>query len=54
MTIAEALPWINLLLVPLFGVVLKINHRLAVLETSQKDHARRLDRLESDLAGLHA
>ena len=46
MTIAELLPYVNLLLVPTFAMVLSINSRLAVLETTQRSHAARLEKLD--------
>ena len=46
MTIAELLPWLNLLLVPAMGLLMSINTRLAQLETTQRAHAGRLEALD--------
>jgi hypothetical protein len=43
---ADALPWLNLLLVPAFGLLLKISNQLAAMHATQVEHARRLDILE--------
>lgn len=43
---ADALPWLNLLLVPAFGLLLKISNQLAAVMATQAEHARRLDNLE--------
>jgi hypothetical protein len=46
MTVAELLPWLNLLLVPAMGLLLSINTRLATLEAIQRNHAARLQKLD--------
>ncbi len=43
---AEVLPWLNLLLVPMVGLLIQINSRLARLEATQQHHAKRLQRLD--------
>lgn len=43
---AELLPWLNLLLVPVVGLLMQINSRLARLEATQDHHAKRLQRLD--------
>ena len=42
----EILPWLNLLLVPVVGLLIQINSRLARLEATQQHHAKRLQRLD--------
>tara|TARA_B100001250_G_scaffold210872_1_gene180965 strand:- start:557 stop:703 length:147 start_codon:yes stop_codon:yes gene_type:complete len=44
--VAEVLPWLNLLLVPMVGLLIQINSRLARLEATQQHHAKRLQRLD--------
>lgn len=46
----EILPWLNLLLVPSVGLLLRITQQLATLESTQRDHARRLEWLEKRVA----
>ena len=46
MTIAEVLPWVNLLLVPAIGMLMRIQTALATIQAVQDEHKRRLDRLE--------
>ena len=46
----DLLPWLNLLLVPTFGLVWKISHALATLEAVQREHERRLDFIERRVA----
>lgn len=48
----DVLPWLNLLLLPCAGLLARISAQLAALEATQKEHARRLDRFESDLAAF--
>ncbi len=43
---AELLPWLNLLLLPALGLLLSINTRLARLESVQRHHGARLERLD--------
>lgn len=50
--ITEVLPWLNLLSLPGLHLLVRITRQLAVLETRQEEHARRLDRIESDLLEL--
>ena len=47
--LADLLPWLNLLAVPTFGLVMTINSRLARLEATQDAHDKRLTRLESQI-----
>ena len=42
----HVLPWLNLLLVPMVGLLIQINSRLARLEATQQHHAKRLQRLD--------
>lgn len=42
----EILPWLNLLLVPVVGLLMQINSRLAHLEATQDHHGARLARLD--------
>lgn len=42
----EILHWLNLLLVPVVGLLLRIREDLASVKTLQAEHQRRLDRLE--------
>lgn len=42
----DALPWLQLLLVPIVGLLMQIQSSLATLTARQADHARRLDNLE--------
>lgn len=42
----EILPWLNLLLVPMAGLLIQINERLARLEATTKHHAARLEQLD--------
>lgn len=42
----QVLPWLNLLLVPVVGLLIQINSRLARLEATQQHHAGRLQRLD--------
>ena len=46
MTITELLPWLNVLLLPATGLLLRVSGQLATLEAIQREHARRLDNLE--------
>lgn len=46
MQVAELLPWLNLLLVPGTGLLMSINTRLAQLETTQRSHGARLEKLD--------
>jgi hypothetical protein len=48
----EALQWLNLLLVPTLALLGKISTQLAALDATQREHARRLDSLDSDLQAL--
>lgn len=53
---AELLPWLNLLLVPVFGLVVKISASLARLEARQDEQGRQLERHDRQLerhAELH-
>lgn len=43
---SEILPWLNLLLVPMVGLLLQINSRLARLEAIQEHHGARLEQLD--------
>lgn len=43
---AEILPWLNVLLVPVVGLLMQINSRLARLEATQDHHGKRLQRLD--------
>lgn len=43
---SEILPWLNLLLVPMVGLLMQINSRLARLEAITEIHSRRLERLD--------
>lgn len=52
MTVIELLPWLNLLLIPAVGLMLRVSNALTRLDTLQREHARRLDRIESDLIDL--
>ncbi|MFT3665581.1 hypothetical protein [Piscinibacter sp.] len=52
MTLADILPWLNLLMLPGVSLLLRITRQLAVLETRQDEQARRLERIDSDLAEL--
>jgi hypothetical protein len=49
---SEVLPWLNLLLLPAVGLLMRVSAQLATLAARQEDHARRLDRLESNWAAL--
>jgi hypothetical protein len=49
---AELLPWLNLLLIPIAGAAFKASAVLVRLETIQLEHARRLGKLESDFGEL--
>lgn len=53
-TATDLLPWLNLLMVPAVGMLTKISAQLARLEAVQSEHARRLDRIDSDLAELRS
>lgn len=46
MAMADALPWLNLLLVPALGLLLTIQSRLAAIEERQRALAGRLTRLD--------
>lgn len=43
---ADLLQWLNLLLLPVVGLLWRVNERLAHVEAHQVDHGRRLDDLE--------
>ena len=45
----ELLPWLNLLLLPVFGMTVHISASLARLDAVQREHARRLERLDLQL-----
>lgn len=46
MMINEALPWLNLLLVPIFGYVMQIDRRITRLEAIQEAEEKLLRHLE--------
>ncbi|WP_395137262.1 hypothetical protein [Schlegelella aquatica] len=48
------LPLLNLLLVPCIGLLMGIKSELAAIGAVQREHARRLDRLESARMPLRA
>lgn len=48
------LPLLNLLLVPAVGLLIRIESQLASLAAVQREHSRRLDRLESARMPLRA
>jgi hypothetical protein len=50
MTVTEILPWVNLLLVPAVVLLGKITNQLATLTAVQREHDRRLTRLEERAA----
>lgn len=54
MTIGELIPWLNLLLLPTVGLLMSIREKLAALDVTTREHSRRLDRHDSDLAELRA
>ena len=43
---ADILPWFNLLLVPMVGLLIGIKADLASLKATQQHHAARLERLD--------
>jgi len=43
---SEVLPYFNLLLVPVVGLLVQINSRLARLEATTEHHAARLEQLD--------
>lgn len=49
---SEVLPWLNLLLLPAMGLLVRVSSQLATLTAVQAEHQRRLDRLESNWATL--
>lgn len=48
----ELLPLLNLLALPVIGLLMKVTHQLATLTAIQQEHGRRLDRHDSDLGEL--
>lgn len=42
----DVLPWLNLLLVPVVGLLIGIKADLASLKATQRHHAKRLQRLD--------
>lgn len=42
----DVLPWLNLLLVPIGGLVLRITVQLATLQAVQREHERRLNSIQ--------
>lgn len=42
----DVLPWLNLLLVPVVGLLIGIKSDLAALKATQQHHARRLQRMD--------
>lgn len=46
MTVADLLPYLNLLLIPAVTLLASINSRLARLETTQEHHSGRLEKLD--------
>lgn len=46
MTLADLLPWLNLLLLPCVGYLSSINSRLATIEARQTSFAGRLEKLD--------
>jgi len=47
MTVADLLPWLNLLLLPALGLLSRISGQLATLEAVQREHERRLNSIEA-------
>jgi hypothetical protein len=59
MTLADLLPWLNLLLVPMIGAtwhvagaLVKLKTEIVVLQTMHEEHQRRIGKLESNLGEL--
>ena len=49
MTVAELLPWVNLLLVPAVVLLNRITNQLATITAVQLEHERRLEVLDKHL-----
>lgn len=47
MTVADLLPWLNLLMLPALGLLSRISGQLATLEAVQREHERRLNALDA-------
>lgn len=45
MSMSDVMPWLNLLLIPVVGLLLSINARLAGLQATQQAHAIELAEL---------
>lgn len=43
----DPLQWLNLLLVPVVGLLMQIRSDIASLNATQREHSRRLDRLDN-------
>lgn len=54
MTIADLLPWLNLLLVPIAAFVVRIKTDVAQGQVLQAEHQRRLDALEGRVTELRS
>lgn len=44
---AEILPWLNLLLIPVAGMMVNVAGTLGAMAATQKEHGRRLEWLEA-------
>lgn len=49
-SVPNILEWLNLLLLPACGLLMRVSGQLATLEAIQREHARRLDTLERSKA----
>ena len=56
--VSTLLPWVSLalnaLLIPGVGMLMKITNKLTALQTMQGEHARRLDRVDTDMGELRS
>lgn len=51
---AELLPWLNLLLVPVFGLVVRVAADMAAIKAELKAHGQQLERHDRQFDQVHA
>lgn len=52
MSAPDWLPWLNLLLLPALGLMVKVTFMLGGMKATQDAHEKRLDKVDSDVGEL--
>lgn len=52
MNALDWLPWLNLLLLPAVGLLVKVTFMLGSMKATQDAHEKRLDKVDSDVGEL--